>query len=72
MKNPPLLIYTSRYAQFDYGRGHPLRLYRLELAYELMKDLDLLSPPVKIEEPQEAPEEILLTFHDPDNLDALK
>ena len=72
MKNPPLLVYTPQYAQFDYGRDHPLRLYRLELTYKLMKELGLLSPPVEIEEPQEATEETLLTFHDPDYLDALK
>ncbi len=72
MEPQPLLIYTPRYIQFDYGRGHPLRLYRLKLAYELMKDLNLLSPPVKVEEPQEAPQDILLTFHKPDYLKALE
>ncbi len=65
MKTAPLLIYTSQYAQFDYGRDHPLRLYRLGLAYELMEELGLLSPPVEVEEPYEASEEILLTFHEP-------
>ncbi len=72
MDKPPIFIYTSRYPQFDYGREHPLRLFRLKLTVDLMEHYGLLSPPVEREEPPEAEESLLLSFHQAPYLEALK
>ncbi len=72
MENPPLFIYSPRYIQFDYGRDHPLRLFRLKLAVDLMEHYGLLSPPVEKAKPEEIDDETLLTFHDPSYLETLK
>ena len=31
-------IYTEDFLKFDYGTAHPLRIFRLKLTYELIKD----------------------------------
>jgi len=72
MEASPLFLYTPRYALFDYGRYHPLRLFRLKLSVDLMDHYNLLSPPVERAEPQEAPEDALLTFHEASYLKALE
>jgi len=77
MKEDPVkpsaaLVYSDEYTRFDYGRGHPLRLFRLQLTVDLMKDYGLLDPPVEITNPPLASEETITTFHTPDYLQALK
>jgi acetoin utilization protein AcuC len=67
------LIYTERYADFDYGAAHPLRIARLKLTYELMRANGLLSlPSMRLIETRAASEEELALFHTRDYLDVLK
>jgi acetoin utilization protein AcuC len=66
-------IYTDRYADYDYGLAHPLKIVRLKLTYELIKAYDLLSlPSMRLIETREATEEELSLFHSRDYLDVLK
>jgi acetoin utilization protein AcuC len=66
-------IYTNRYADYDYGPAHPLKIVRLKLTYELIRAYDLLSlPSVRLVETREATEEELSLFHSRDYLDVLK
>ncbi len=72
MERPPLFIYTPRYSQFDYGRDHPMRLFRLKLTVDLMEHYGLLDPPVEQMEPPLSPEEELLAYHASPYLEALR
>jgi acetoin utilization protein AcuC len=66
-------IYTDRYADYDYGPAHPLRIVRLKLTYELIKAYGLLAlPSTRFVETREATEEELLLFHSRDYVDVLK
>jgi acetoin utilization protein AcuC len=66
-------IYTDRYADYDYGPAHPLRIVRLTLTYELIKAYGLLAlPSTRFVETREATEEELLLFHSRDYVDVLK
>jgi len=66
-------IYTDRYADFDYGMAHPLKILRLKLTYELIRAYGLLSlPSMRLVETREATEEELSLFHSRDYLDILK
>jgi acetoin utilization protein AcuC len=66
-------IYTDRYADYDYGPDHPLKVLRLKLTYELIRAYDLLSlPSMRMVETREATEEDLSLFHSRDYLDVLK
>jgi len=66
-------IYTDRYADYDYGLAHPLKIVRLKLTYELIKAYDLLSlASMRLIETREATEEELSLFHSRDYLDVLK
>lgn len=68
----PVFVYSRKYSEFDYGRHHPVRLYRLELTMNLMESYHLLDSPVDVLEPPLASPEILLSFHSSDYLEALK
>ena len=66
-------IYTDRYADYDYGLAHPMKIVRLKLTYELVKAYELLSlPSMRLVETREATEDELSLFHSRDYLDALK
>lgn len=66
-------IYTDRYADYDYGPAHPLRIVRLKLTYELIKAYGLLAlPSTRFVETRGATEEELLLFHSRDYADVLK
>lgn len=66
-------IYTTRFLEFDYGPGHPLRNERLGLTYDLISACELLSlPSTRYVEPEPATDDELLVFLKPDYLKALK
>jgi acetoin utilization protein AcuC len=66
-------IYSDRYGQFDYGPGHPFRIERLSLTYELCQAYGLLSlPTTRLYPPSEVREEDILAFHRADYLDVLR
>jgi acetoin utilization protein AcuC len=66
-------LYTEEFLRFDYGPTHPLRISRLNLAYELIKAYGLLSLPDTWEvEVTRATEQDLLTFHSREYIDILK
>jgi len=58
------LVYHEDYLRYDFGRSHPLRPVRYKLTVELMKALNILSPPrVTVVKPQPARFEDLVLFH---------
>jgi acetoin utilization protein AcuC len=66
-------VYTREFARFDYGPAHPLRISRLQLAYELINAYGLLSLPYTLYAEAEASgDEDLLLFHDREYLEILK
>ncbi len=66
-------IYSDRFAQFDYGANHPLKLIRLKLTYELIRACGLLAPSdPRVREPAPAGIEELLTFHTREYIDVLR
>ncbi|HWQ68602.1 MAG TPA: acetoin utilization protein AcuC [Patescibacteria group bacterium] len=66
-------VYTSRFLEFDYGPGHPLRNERLGLTYDLISACELLSIPSTCSvEPELATDDDLLVFLKPDYLKVLK
>jgi acetoin utilization protein AcuC len=66
-------IHSERYQQFDYGAGHPLRIERLALTYELCQAYGLLSlPTTRLVEAREATEEEVVAFHRPDYVDVFR
>lgn len=75
MTNGPgtAFIYSERYAQFDYGPGHPLRIERLALTYELCRAYGLLDlPTTRLIQAREATEDELVAFHRPDYVDVFR
>ena len=66
-------VYTDRYADYDYGPAHPLKILRLKLTYELISAYELLVlPSTRLVETREATEEELSLFHSRDYLNVLK
>jgi acetoin utilization protein AcuC len=66
-------VYSDEFARFDYGSGHPLKLFRLKLTYELIKACHLLaSSDPRLVEPPLARVEDLLTFHTREYIDILR
>ncbi len=67
------LFYSPRLSKYDYGPSHPMRIERLGLTVELMRQSGLLnSSKVLLEEPAVASRSEIESFHDPKYLDALK
>lgn len=65
--------YSQNYHNFDYGAHHPLKISRLRLTYDLMKEYGLLDLKNCIyEETRAASDEELAMFHRQGYLDALK
>ncbi len=66
-------IYTDAYLDYDYGPTHPLKVTRLQLAYELINAYGLLDlPAVQSIVTRKAEEEDLALFHSQDYLKILK
>ena len=66
-------IYTDAYGAYDYGPTHPLRIIRLQLAYELTRTYGLLAlPHVQFIPARKADEEDLAAFHSRAYLNILK
>jgi len=66
-------IYSERYQHFDYGPGHPLRIERLALTYELCRSYGLLDlPTTRLIEARDATEDEVVAFHRPDYLDVFR
>jgi acetoin utilization protein AcuC len=66
-------LFTEEFLHFDYGPTHPLRISRLNLAYELIKAYRLLSlPNTRKVEVQRSGEKDLLSFHSREYIDVLK
>jgi acetoin utilization protein AcuC len=66
-------IYSGRYQHFDYGPGHPLRIERLALTYELCRAYGLLDlPTTRLIEASDASEDEIAAFHRPDYLDVFR
>jgi len=65
-------VYSDAIARFDYGSRHPLKPFRLKLAYELIRACGLLgSPDPRVVEAAPAGRDELRTFHARDYLDVL-
>lgn len=66
-------LYSDTLTGFDYGSDHPLKTFRLRLAYELIQAYGLLSmPETVLIEPRLATEDELLLFHRQDYLAILR
>lgn len=66
-------IYTDAYLDYDYGPSHPLRVFRLKLAQELIRAYGLLDlPSVQSISTIKADEDDLALFHSREYLDILK
>ncbi len=66
-------LYSDGLVKFDYGHDHPLKIFRLKLARDLMASCGLLNPAVTTTvEPRAADVDDLLLFHDIDYIEMLK
>ncbi len=66
-------LYTEEFHRFDYGPSHPLKISRLDLAYELIRAYGLLDlPNTRFVEAERASEADILLFHGKEYVDALK
>lgn len=63
------VVVSKKYWEFDYGREHPVRTFRIKLAFDLMKDFGVTY---NVVEPERATREELLIFHTPEYLKALE
>lgn len=66
-------IYSEKFDKYSYGEAHPLKMIRLKLTYELIKEYELLkSPNIFHVESELAKEEEILSFHTKEYIEALK
>jgi len=73
MTTQTAFIFTDAYFQFDYGPYHPLRMERLELAFELIQAYGLLDlPQARLLDTVPAKPEALASFHRYEYLNVLK
>lgn len=67
------IFYSPEFAKYDYGPSHPMRIERLGLTVELMRETGLLdSNKVSLDEPREATPSEIESFHEPSYLEVLK
>jgi len=67
------LIYSPFFGNFNYGDEHPFKMQRSRLAYDLLDAYGLLKlPNMQIRDCRPAPDELVLSFHDPAYIDRLK
>ena len=66
-------LYTEKYFDYDYGAGHPLKIERLRLTYELCRAYGLFAlPDATLVESEPATESEILRFHSRDYVELLK
>ena len=66
-------VYTDRYFAYDYGAGHPLKIERLRLTYDLCEAYGLFRlPEADLVETRAASDSELLRFHASEYVEALK
>ncbi|MGZ3523239.1 MAG: acetoin utilization protein AcuC [Thermodesulfobacteriota bacterium] len=66
-------IYTDAYLDYDYGPAHPLRIGRLKLTYELIKDYGLLDlPSAQFLPTLKAEQKELTVYHSEEYVNILK
>jgi len=66
-------FYTPKFNLYDYGPGHPLKIIRLRLCYELLDAYKVFQTPgVRLIEPIPARREEVMTFHDEDYIETLE
>lgn len=66
-------IYTSKFDDFSLGEYHPFKPYRGTMTFELCYRYGLLDASwIKVLEPEPATEEVMLEYHQPQYVDALK
>ena len=67
------LIYTDDYMRYDYGPGHPLRMERLKLTYDLMEACGLTRLSAgRVLPPEKPAEEEILRYHSREYLEILR
>ena len=67
------LIYTGDYTRYDYGAGHPLRMERLRLTYDLIDACGLTRlPTAQVLPPEKGGEEWILGYHSREYLEVLR
>ncbi len=67
------LIYTDDYTRYDYGPGHPLRMERLKLTYDLMEAYGLTRlPGAQVRPPEKPGEECILKTHSREYMEVLQ
>jgi len=70
-------FYTPDYGLYDYGPGHPFKIKRLRLCYELLEAYGIFNnpdvwPDVRIVEPSPAEKKDLLSFHSEEYIKTLE
>lgn len=69
----PVFVYTDKLQQFDYGGGHPLKMVRLRLTFELLKSYGVLDGnKAEFLETEPCTRREAETVHRPAYLDVLK
>lgn len=66
------VLYSPIFWSLDFGRFHPVRPFRVKFFYDLIQELGFISNPFCMREPDEFDEDILLLFHDPAYIDAVR
>lgn len=67
-----LIIHSDKFYNFDLGRFHPLRPFRVKLFYMLLEEIFGRDSFFRYLEPEEMEEELLVVYHDPGYLGKLK
>lgn len=70
-KSNAVFIYSNQYQQYKFSEDHPFNQFRLQLTYDLLKDLGALSDR-HIIEPRVATDEEIALVHDPNYINAVK
>jgi acetoin utilization protein AcuC len=73
MSGPATVVWDEALSAYDFGRGHPLAPIRVQLAMMLAADLGLLEGDnVSIVPPADIDDDLVLTVHEPEFVDAVK
>ncbi|HLF86793.1 MAG TPA: acetoin utilization protein AcuC [Nitrospiria bacterium] len=68
-----VFIYSDRFQDYDYGEGHPLKMVRLRLTYELLKSYKVFDKNnVRLVEPDPASREEVRLIHTEGYISALE
>ena len=66
------LEWSDSFTRYDFGPQHPMSPVRLDLTRRLIDAFGLLDDGVQVVAPDPAPDEVLLTVHTPEYLDAVR